>query len=55
MVAGTWELTRDGGVAIELRPFRRLTRQVRDDLVSEAERVLGLLAPEADRRVRVAA
>jgi hypothetical protein len=56
VVAGTWELTRsDGRVAIELRPFGRLPRRTGEELVAEAERVLGLLAPEADRRVGLAA
>lgn len=54
-VAGTWELARaDGRAAITLRPFRQLRREDRHALVAEAERVLGLVAPRAERAVRVA-
>ena len=56
-VAGTWELTRgDGSVDVRLRPFAALPRGTRPKLVAEAERVLGLLAPDANERsVRVEA
>jgi Winged helix DNA-binding domain len=50
-VAGTWDLARDDGAAsIELRPFGRLGRSSRDTLVAEAERILGLVAPDAATR-----
>ncbi len=50
-VAGTWELERDDGtVAIELRPFAPLASKVADEIVAEAERILALAAPEAERR-----
>ena len=50
-VAGTWQLERqDGGAAIELRPFAPLTPKVADALGAEAERVLSLLAPDAEGR-----
>ena len=57
VVAGTWDLSRpDGTAAIELRPFDRLARPTRDALVEEAERLLGLVAPNAEaRRVDLAA
>ena len=56
-VAGTWELSRqDGSVSIRLRPFAKLPRSRRAELVAESERVLGLLAPDAtERSVRVEA
>ncbi len=41
---------------IRLRPFAALPRGTRPKLVAEAERVLGLLAPDANERsVRVEA
>lgn len=50
-VAGTWQLEhKDGSAAIELRPFEPLKPKVAGDLVSEAERVLALVAPGAERR-----
>ena len=50
-VAGTWELDRtDGAASITLRPFRRLSRPDRTALLPEADRLLALLAPNADRR-----
>lgn len=50
-VAGTWHLARqDGSAAIELRPFNPLERKVAGNLVAEAERVLALVAPDAERR-----
>lgn len=57
VVAGTWDLSRsDGTAAIELRPFDRLSRPSRDALVEEAERLLGLVASDAEaRRVDLAA
>lgn len=54
VVAGTWELSRaDGRVAIALRPFGAVPRPEAERLVAEAERVLGLLAPEASRSVEL--
>ena len=51
-VAGTWDLHRAGEVArIELRPLAALPRPTRDALAAEAERVLGLLEPSAEREV----
>lgn len=50
-VAGTWELTRkDASIEARLRPFGALPRGSRPMLVAEAERVLALLAPDADKR-----
>lgn len=56
-VAGTWELARTSGSAsIRLHPFGRLPRGLREPLVSEAERLLGILAPDGGRRsVRIGA
>jgi hypothetical protein len=55
VVAGTWELSRsEGREAISLRPFARVPRRDADPLVAEAERVLGLLAPDAQRSVELA-
>ena len=55
VVAGTWELSRsDERAAITLRPFARVPRAEADPLVAEAERVLGLLAPDARRSVELA-
>ncbi|HSO02780.1 MAG TPA: winged helix DNA-binding domain-containing protein [Gaiellaceae bacterium] len=54
-VAGTWELSRnDGRAAITLRPFARVGRRDAGPLVAEAERVLGLLEPDAERSVELA-
>lgn len=55
--AGTWELARaDGSAAIRLHPFGRLPRGTRQPLLAEAERLLGLLAPDGMRRsVRIGA
>ena len=53
-VAGTWELSRvDGSAAIHLRPFGRLARADRTAVEAEADRVLGLVAPEAKRSVEI--
>jgi hypothetical protein len=53
-VAGTWDLTRASDrVEATLRPFRRVSRGDRSALMDEAERVLALLEPEADRVVRI--
>ena len=53
-VAGTWELKRDGrAAAIRIRPFGRIARRDREALEAEAERVLGLLAPDGDRSVAI--
>jgi hypothetical protein len=50
-VAGTWQLERqDGSAAIGLRPFEPLKRKAADDLVTEADRILALVAPDAERR-----
>jgi hypothetical protein len=50
-VAGTWELTRkDASIEARLRPFAALPRGSRPKLEAEAERVLALLAPDADAR-----
>ena len=55
IVAGTWELSRsDERAAITLRPFSRVPRADADPLVAEAERLLGLLAPDARRSVELA-
>jgi hypothetical protein len=55
MVAGTWELSRsDGQAAIRLQPFAAVRRDDREPLMAEAERVLGLIAPNADRSVELA-
>jgi hypothetical protein len=55
VVAGTWELSRsDGRAAITLRPFRRVPHADAELLVAEAERVLGILAPDAGRSVELA-
>lgn len=55
VVAGTWELSRsDGRAAITLRPFGEVPRRDAAALVAEAERVLGLLAPDAERSVELA-
>jgi hypothetical protein len=54
-VAGTWELARsEGRAAITLRPFDRVPRRDAESLVAEAERVLGLLEPDAQRSVELA-
>jgi hypothetical protein len=54
-VAGTWELARsEGRAAITLRPFARVRRRDAESLVAEAERVLGLLEPDAQRSVELA-
>jgi hypothetical protein len=53
-VAGTWELSRsDERAAITLRPFAALPPRAADPLAAEAERVLGLLAPDAARSVEL--
>ena len=50
-VAGTWDLQRrDGRAEITLRPFGRLRPPDRAALLGEAERVLELVAPDAERR-----
>ena len=50
-VAGTWDLQRrDGTAAITLTPLGGLSRADRADLVDEAERVLAIISPDADRR-----
>lgn len=55
VVAGTWELSRSNGrAAITLRPFARVPRGDAELLVAEAERVLGILAPDARRSVELA-
>ena len=55
VVAGTWDLSRsEGRAAISLRPFGRVARADAEPLVAEAERVLGLLAPDAQRSVELA-
>ena len=55
VVAGTWELARDTErAAITLRPFRALPATEGDRLVAEAERLLALLAPDAERSVELA-
>ena len=51
MVAGTWDLERrDGSATIALTPLGRLAAVDRAGLLDEAERVLALVAPDADRR-----
>ena len=55
VVAGTWELVRsEGRAAVTLRPFARLPRRHVEPLVAEAERILGLIAPKAERSVELA-
>lgn len=55
VVAGTWALARAAERAgITLRPFRALPRIEGDRLVAEAEGVLSLLAPDAERTVELA-
>ena len=50
-VAGTWELSRtDDAASILLRPFGRLGRGDRAELLAEAERVLALVVPTGTRR-----
>jgi hypothetical protein len=52
MVAGTWDLARaDGAATATLRPFTSLPKRMAELLAAEAERVLGLVAPGADRRI----
>jgi hypothetical protein len=54
VVAGTWELSRsDGRAAITLRPFGQVPRGIAEPLVAEAERVLGLVEPDAQRSVEL--
>lgn len=51
LVAGTWELVRSGRAArIRLHPFGRVDRADATALVAEAERMLGLIAPDATER-----
>jgi hypothetical protein len=51
-VAGTWELERRNGSArVSLHPFGRIGRAERTELAREADRVLALLAPDAERSV----
>jgi hypothetical protein len=53
-VAGTWDLARsDGAASITLRPLRRLRPADREALEAEADRVLALVAPAADRSIRI--
>ena len=56
-VAGTWDLVRSPErVTVRLHSFGRLPRGSREPLVEEAERLLGLLAPDGARRsVRIGA
>lgn len=55
VVAGAWELSRsDGRAGISLRPFAALATGDAERLVAEAERVLAMLAPTADRFVELA-
>ncbi|MGI8828402.1 MAG: winged helix DNA-binding domain-containing protein [Candidatus Limnocylindria bacterium] len=55
-VAGTWQLTRSEGAArIALHPFDALPKRTREPLIVEAERVLALIAADAERSVRVGA
>ncbi|MCC9308159.1 winged helix DNA-binding domain-containing protein [Kitasatospora sp. RB6PN24] len=50
-VAGTWRLDRDQEAATAvLRPFGALSRSARAAAATEAERLLGFAAPEAERR-----
>ncbi len=53
-VAGTWDLVRrDGSATLALRPFDALNRRDRRDLTDEADRILQLLAPTAERAVKI--
>jgi hypothetical protein len=55
-VAGTWTLGRDdGATTVALRPFGRFAPQDRADLEEEAQRVLRIVAPDAERAVTWAA
>jgi hypothetical protein len=50
-VAGTWNLARaDGAATVTLQPFKPLPAPTADALMAEAERVLALVAADADRR-----
>jgi hypothetical protein len=50
-VGGTWDLSRrDGTARIDLRPFQQLGGTDRAALEAEAERILALVEPAADRR-----
>jgi hypothetical protein len=52
MVAGTWDLARaDGTATATLRPFEPLPKRTAELLASEAERVLGVVATDAARRI----
>jgi hypothetical protein len=52
MVAGTWDLARaDGTATATLRPFTSLPKRTVELLAAEADRVLGFVAADADRRV----
>jgi hypothetical protein len=54
-VAGTWDLERrDGRASIALRPLRKLGSAERSGLEAEADRLLALIAPDADRSIRIA-
>jgi DNA glycosylase AlkZ-like len=50
-VAGAWRLTRDRGTAtLTVRPLAPLSRQDHAAVAGEADRLLGFLAADADRR-----
>lgn len=52
LVAGTWSVeARRRQSTLSLRPFGRLTRGVRADLLEEADRLLNFLYPAASREV----
>jgi DNA glycosylase AlkZ-like len=46
-VAGTWQIA---GGTLDVRPVRRLTRQERDEVVTEGELLIGFVAADVDRR-----
>jgi len=55
-VAGTWELGRTPErLEVTLRPFEPMARAARDGLAAEADRVMALLDPRAERVITFAA
>jgi hypothetical protein len=47
-VSARWRLEK-GQATLRIEPFRRLSGQVRAEVSEEGARLLGFLAPEADR------
>jgi hypothetical protein len=51
MLRATWWIERDGDRAtLAIRPFRELSAAERDEVAAEAERMLAVSAPDAERR-----